>query len=99
MREKINIENIDGQLFKVKIVEPDDSKIASFTHYIHNHQNGVSDYYREDALEYVKDILGKEYPNEIITNVLAEDALQYLIFDLNKSIPFPASEKPIFKFI
>ncbi|WP_271393718.1 DNA cytosine methyltransferase [Aequorivita sinensis] len=99
MSEKISIESIDEQLFKVKIVEPDDSKIASFTHYIHNHQNGVSDYYSEDALEHVKDILGKEYPNEIITNVLAEEALQYLIFDLNKSIPFPAPEKPIFKFI
>jgi len=31
MKEKIKIENIDGQLFEIKIVEPDDYKPASFT--------------------------------------------------------------------
>lgn len=97
--EKIDIENIDGQLFEIKIIEPDNSKLASYTHYLHNYKNGVSHYYKKDALSYVKEILEKEYPNEQISQEFAEEALQYLIFDYDKSIPFPAPEKPNFKFI
>lgn len=99
IKERIDIENIDGQLFEIKIVDPDNSKAASFTHYLHNHKNGVSQFYKKDALSYVKEILQKEYPTEKVTNKVAEEALQYLIFDLNKSIPFPVPEKPKFKFI
>lgn len=99
MKEKIKIEDIDGQLFKVKIVEPENSKPASFTHYLHNQKNGVSKFYKKDALEHIKEILEKEYPSEKITNTFAEEALQYLIFDFQKTVPFPAPEKPIFKFI
>ncbi|EDM45530.1 C-5 cytosine-specific DNA-methylase [unidentified eubacterium SCB49] len=97
--EKINIENIDGQLFEIKVVEPDNSMPASFTHYLHNHKNGVSKFYKKDALKFVKEILTKEYPENNITNKVAEEALQLLIFDVNKSVPFPAPEKPKFKFI
>ncbi|MDY7396414.1 DNA cytosine methyltransferase [Aureibaculum sp. 2210JD6-5] len=99
LKERIDIENIDGQLFEIKVVAPDDSKPASFTHYLHNYKNGVSQFYKKDALSYVKEILEKEYPTEKVTNKVAEEALQYLIFDLNKSVPFPAPEKPKFKFI
>jgi DNA (cytosine-5)-methyltransferase 1 len=99
MKERINIENIDGQLFEIKVIEPDDSKPASFTHYLQNHKNGVSQFYKKDALSYVKEILEKEYPIEQITNVVIEEALQYLIFDFNKTVPFQAPKKPKFKFI
>lgn len=98
-KERIDIENIDGQLFEIKIIEPDDSKSASFTHYLHNHKNGVSQFYKKDALSYVTEILEKEYPTTKITRKVAEEALQYLLFDLNKSVPFPAPKKPKFKFI
>jgi DNA (cytosine-5)-methyltransferase 1 len=99
IKESINIESIDVQLFEMKVVEPENSKPASFTHYLHNHKNGVSQFYKKDALEFVKEILTKEYPTNEITNKVAEEALQYLIFDLNKTVPFPAPEKPKFKFI
>lgn len=59
IKERIDIENIDGQLFEIKIVEPENSKPASFTHYLHNHTNGVSQFYKKDALEFVKEILTK----------------------------------------
>lgn len=98
-KERIDIETIDGQLFEIKVVEPENSKPASFTHYLQNHKNGVSKFYKKDALAFVKERLVKGYPNEQITNKVAEEALQYLIFDLNKSFPFPAPEKPKFKFI
>ena len=99
IKERIDIENIDGQLFEIKIVEPENSKPASFTHYLQNHTNGVSQFYKKDALAFVKEILTKEYPKTEITNQVAEEALQYLIFDLNKIVPFPAPENPKFKFI
>ena len=54
---------------------------------------------KKDALSFLEQILKKEYPNEQITQEFAEDTLQYLIFDLNKSVPFPAPKNPKFKFI
>jgi len=99
IKERIDLENIDGQLFEIKKNEPENSKPASFTHYLHNYKNGVSKFYKKDALAFVKEILAKEYPTNEITNKVAEEALQYLIFDLNKSVPFPAPKKPKFNFI
>ncbi|MEQ8421414.1 MAG: DNA cytosine methyltransferase [Arenibacter algicola] len=99
IKERIDIENLDGQLFEIKIVDPDNSKSASFTHYLHNYKNGVSQFYKKDALSYVKEILEKEYPEENVTNKVAEEALQYLIFDLKNSVPFPEPKKQKFKFI
>ena len=98
-KNKLDIEYINDQLFEVKVVDSDNSKYASFTHYLYNYKNGVSKCYKQDALTYVKDILEKKYPTEIVTNKVAEEALQYLIFDLKKSVPFPAPNKPKFKFI
>lgn len=99
LKERIDIENIDGQLFEIKIVEPENPKPASFTHYLHNHKNGVSQFYKDDAIAYVKEVLSKNYPENEITTKVAEEALQYLIFELNKTVPFPAPINPRFKFI
>ena len=71
LKEKIDIEDIDGQLFEIKIIEPNDCKPASFTHYLHNHKKGVSLPYKKDALSFVKQILKKEYPNKHITQKAA----------------------------
>lgn len=98
-KDRIDIENIDGQLFEIKIVEPENSKLASFTHYLYNYMNGVSQFYKKDTLTFVKGILRKEYPTKEINDLVAEEALQYLIFDFKRSIPFPAPENPKFKFI
>lgn len=98
-KEIIDLENIDKQLFEVKLVEPEDSKPASFTHYLQNHKNGVSQFYKKDALAFVKEILSKKFPTNEISNKVAEEALQYLIFDPDQVVPFPASKNPKFKFI
>ncbi|MBJ7882249.1 DNA cytosine methyltransferase [Gelidibacter salicanalis] len=99
IKEGIKIENIDGQLFEIRTFDPDDSRPASFTHYLHNHKNGVAKFYKENALSYVKSVLEREFPNEDITDKVSEEALQYLLFDFNNFIPFPAPLKPKFKFI
>ena len=77
MNKRIEMENIDGQLFEIKIVDRESSKPASFTHYLHNHKNGVSKVYKKDPISHVKEILKKEYPTEKVTNKVAEEALQY----------------------
>ena len=69
------------------------------THYLHNHNNGVSGFYKKEAITHLQQALRYKYPREEITSKVAEEALQYLIFDLQNDIPFPAPKKPTFTFI
>jgi DNA (cytosine-5)-methyltransferase 1 len=64
------------------LIEDDGDRGAVFTHYLHNRKNGISRFYRNDAIEYAKEILGYEYPEEEITTVAAEEALQYGVFEI-----------------
>ncbi|WP_405414501.1 DNA cytosine methyltransferase [Maribacter sp. Asnod1-A12] len=99
LKEKITLEDINGKRFKIRLVEPESPKKAAFTHYLHNHKNGVSKFYKSDAIEYVKDILNRKNPEEEITSKVAEEALQYYLFDFKNNVPFPEPKKPKFKFI
>lgn len=98
LKEKISLEEVGGKQFKIRIVEPDCNKDAVLTHYLHNSKNGVSQFYKKDAVKYTKEILEYKYPEEKITLQVAEEALQYGIFDTFQ-VPFPPTEKPKFKFI
>jgi DNA (cytosine-5)-methyltransferase 1 len=98
LKEKISLEEIKVKQFSVRIVEPECNKEAVLTHYMHNSKNGVSKFYKKDAVEFTKEILQYKYPEETITNLVAEEALQYGIFDTFE-VPFPPTENPKFKFI
>lgn len=98
LKEKISLEKVFEKEYKIKLVEPENNKEAIITHFLHNSKNGVSQFYRKDAIKYTKEILEYKYPNEDITNTVAEEALQYGIFD-TFNIPFPPVENPKFKFI
>ena len=98
LKEKISLEEVNGKQFRNRIVEPECNKLAVLTHYLHNSKNGVSQFYKNDALDFTVEILQNKYPEETITNLVAEEALQYGIFD-TFSIPFPPIENPKFKFI
>ena len=41
-KEKITIEDFGDTSFKTRVVESENEQKASFTHYLHNHKNGVS---------------------------------------------------------
>ena len=97
-KEKISLEDISGKRFRIKTIEPENNKNAVLTHYMHNYLNGVSKFYRTDAIKYTKEILQHKYPEVTITNVVAEEALQYGLFDTFQ-IPFPPTNNPKFKFI
>jgi len=97
-QEKISIEHFEEKKFKISLIESEKDTAAAFTHYLHNHKNGVSKFYKPDAIEHVKNLFEYKFPEEEISKVAAEEALQYLIFQQEK-IPFPATKKPDFKFI
>ncbi len=98
IKEKISLEKVFEKEYKIKIGEIENNKEAIITHFIHNNKNGVSQFFRKDAIKYTKEILSYKYPNEEITNIVAEEALQYGIFD-TFDIPFPPVENSKFKFI
>src|SRR5690554_2056637 len=99
LKEKISLEEVCGQTFKIRVVEASECGKAAFTHYLHNHQNGVSKFYKKEAIQHVKRALEYKFPEEDITAKVAEEALQYMIFDFKKDVPFPEPENPKFKFI
>lgn len=98
-KDEISIEDFEGEKFKVRVVEEASNEKAAFTHYLHNNDNDVSDFYKDKAQSYVKTILHNKYPNENVTNDVAEDALQYLLYDQKTSVPFPSPNNPEFKFV
>ena len=98
LKEKISLEKVFEKEYKIKLVELESNKEAVITHFLHNSKNGVSQFFKKDAVKYTKEILQYEYPKEEISNVVAEEALQYGIFD-TFDIPFPPVENPKFKFI
>lgn len=98
-KEIISIEEVCGQKFKIKVVETTGSGKAAFTHYLHNNKNGISDFYKKEAIQHVKRALEYKFPNQEITTTVAEEALQYMLFDFKKDVPFPEPENPKFSFI
>ena len=55
-------------------------------------------FYENEAVEFAKEVLEYKYPEEDITLRVAEEALQYGLFDI-MDVPFPPSTKPKFSFI
>lgn len=97
-KEKISLETLDDKLFRVRIVEPENYNEAVLTHYLHNRKNGVSRFFKDDAVKFTKEILEYKFPTEKVTLKNAEEALQYDIFE-HFEVPFPPNKNPKFKFI
>jgi len=98
-KDKISIEEVCGQTFKNRISETSEYGKAAFTHYLHNRKNDVSKSYKKEAVTHVKLCLKYKFPEEEITSNVAEEALQYMLFDFKKDVPFPEPAHPKFKFI
>ncbi|NMH89774.1 DNA (cytosine-5-)-methyltransferase [Flavivirga algicola] len=65
--------------------------LAYLTHYFQNHENGVSQYFKPTASEYLT-----ELHEEL--NIVEEPDFQYYL-PIKWDIPFPPTENPKFKFI
>lgn len=97
LKEKITIDDIGGQKFKIRVVEPENNKKAVVTHYLHNYHNGVKKHYEKDAKQYIKELVEYKFPEEKYSKV-AEEAIQQLLFEV-ENVPFPTPDNYTFKFI
>jgi DNA (cytosine-5)-methyltransferase 1 len=68
-----------------------DNDLAHLTHYFQNHQNGVSQYFKPKATNYLTTL------HEVL-NIVQEPDFQYYL-PIDWDVPFPPTEKPKFKFI
>ena len=96
IKEKISIEEFDDKSYQIKLIEPLEEEKAVLTHYLHNIHNGVSKYYKDEALSILKNYV--EYKNENKISIVEEEALQQLLFEV-ENVPFPTPENYTFKFI
>jgi len=99
LKEKIRLEDIFNKKIKDRLSESSKDGKAALTHYLHNSHNGISKFYKKEALIQIKKTLEYKFPDEKINLELAEDALQYMLFDFKDKVPFPAPRKPKFTFI
>ena len=97
LEEKISIDEFDGKRYQIRLVEPNYNEKAVLTHYLHNIHNGVSKYYKEDALEALENFVTYKQEEEKLS-IVAEDAMQQLLFEV-ENVPFPTPENYSFKFI
>lgn len=65
--------------------------LAHLTHYFQNHKNGVSEYFKPSAKEYLAELHEK-------LNIVEEPDFQYYL-PIKWDIPFPPPANPKFKFI
>lgn len=98
LEEKISLETFGDKQFRIRMIEPENNSEAILTHYLHNIQNGVSHFFKKDAIAFTQEILKYKYPEEEVTSKVAEEALQYGIFDTIQA-PFLPKKNYKFKFI
>ena len=96
---KISIDEVLDKGPKSKAIEDSNNEKAILTHFLHNDKNGVSKFYKKDAVSHVESFLKNKYPEENITSEVAEEAIQYFLFRNEEQTPFKAPDKPKFKFI
>lgn len=68
-----------------------DNEMAHLTHYFQNHTNGVSQYFKSNATEYLSELHQK-------LNIAEEPDFQYYL-PIKWDVPFPPQPNPKFKFI
>jgi DNA (cytosine-5)-methyltransferase 1 len=76
---------------KIEVSKTTENDLAHLTHYFQNHQNGVSQYFKPTATNYLTTL------HEVL-NIVQEPDFQYYL-PIDWDVPFPPTEKPKFKFI
>jgi len=99
LKEKISIEEVCGQTFRIRVFEASEYGKAAFTHYLHNNQNENTRFFEKEAVQHVKRALEYKFPNKDFSSTVAASALEQMLFDFKNDIPFKEPEAPKFKFI
>lgn len=76
---------------KIEVVKTNDNDLAYLTHYFQNHKNGVSQYFKPYATDYLSNL----HEN---LNILEEPDFQYYL-PIQWDVPFPPQANPKFTFI
>lgn len=87
------VAEIAEKLWKYSLFGPDNYKAAVITHYVRTKKRKL----KAPALKFAIELYG-EFSDEKLSNIAAEEALQYLI-TYNDDIPFPKPVYPKFTFI
>ncbi|TLX23955.1 DNA mismatch endonuclease Vsr [Chryseobacterium indologenes] len=98
LKEKISLQNFGDKKFRIKLIEQENNQEAVLTHYLHNSKNGISQFYKKDAITFAKEVLKQKYPQKAITSKEAEEALKHGVFNTD-DIPFHPVKNPKFRFI
>lgn len=83
----------------LKIIDGLEHGSAALTHYLNNQRNGAGRFFKLGAIQRVKSILEYKFPAVPITNMVAERAVQRVLFDFKHDVPFPEPSNFQFKFI
>lgn len=97
--EKITVEEVCKQVYANKLINQSEYDGAALTHYLQNSNIKGSLLFKKEATKHVRAALNYKFPKEKISIKVAEEALQYMLFDYKSQIPFPAPESPKFEFI
>jgi len=97
--EKITVEEVCEQVYANKLINQSEYDGAALTHYLQNSNIKGSLLFKKEAMKHVRAALNYKFPKEKISLKVAEEALQYMLFDYKNQIPFPAPESPKFEFI
>ncbi|MCU0825273.1 MAG: DNA (cytosine-5-)-methyltransferase [Leptospira sp.] len=76
---------------KIEVTKTDSNDLANLTHYLQNHQNGVSQYFKSAATNYLANLHQE-------LNLSEDPDFQYYL-PLQWDIPFPPPTNPKFKFV
>lgn len=99
MTKKLDIVEILDEELGVRVYEGSKNHQSALTHYIHNHTNGVSSFFKKDAEKCVQNYLQLKYPDMDISDEEANTALKENLNKLNRKVPFPPKKNTTFKFI
>src|SRR5690554_3627246 len=95
-KESISIKELDDKKFQNKLTAPLKEGSAIVTHYLHNRNNGIYNFFEKDALNIVSKYI--EYKIDIFPSIVAESALQKFIFEV-EDVPFPTPKNHKFEFV
>ena len=93
----LTIDDVLQPTSKLRLVDQGNGQ-ALLSHFLYTRNDDTINSYKQGAMDYIKGLLGKKYPNENITEKVQQEALQYLLIP-NDEIPFPAPERAEFTFI
>ncbi|MFA6618274.1 MAG: DNA cytosine methyltransferase [Candidatus Neomarinimicrobiota bacterium] len=99
LQDPKKIRNIVREYHNKKSLDIYTDERAAFSHYVADPELYSCKRHKTSATLYLKKILEYTFPDEKITNIVSENALQYLLFDFTKSVPFPSPNNPKFTFI